>query len=102
MLNKRLSSLMDEAGAFFLHVRTGRRTSVISDEVRAENRSWSSFSEMVEDVGQVNLIAKMCCMRESLSSGVIGKGPVPNLSPRVHALMMMSWGASSSTWSIIV
>ena len=97
MLNKISSSLIDDAGAFLLHVRTGRRISVISDEVRAENRSWSSLSEMVEDVGQVNLITKMCCMRESLSSGVIGKGPVPNLSPRVHELRMMSWGASSST-----
>ena len=90
MLNKTSSSLIDDAGAFLLRVRTGRRISVISDDVRAEKRSWSSFSEMVEDVGQVNLITKMYCMRESLSSGVIGKGPVPNLSPRVHAFLMIS------------
>lgn len=56
MSNKIHSSLMVEAGAFFLHVRTGRVTFVISDEERVLKMPETSCSVTGEDVGQLKLM----------------------------------------------
>ncbi len=56
MSKETVSSLMDEAGAFFLQVRTGRSMVVIPDDETVLKMSVTSFSVRVEEVGQVNLM----------------------------------------------